>query len=450
MSDIYQEAYLDLITVNTCSQMNLDFEKFIPTKYVMIYGFDYVGKFFYEMLKRNGNKEVVCFCDPTPSEEQYDGLPVYPLSPDDLLKIDEPEASIIVTLSPYYRSPQKEAGILLLREIISEAFWNHSFSPEEEREFNIGKIKSLLFEGNNPFSNICLTGTPYGLLLYLLYIKDPVNTFYFVEGLYPLKDAADTLRSYGAPCLMMTYNEHVPYESVFANNAFATICREHREIPFYGQDTVPSIPQMAGKNFVMYEDGKTSYIGRDKLSTTKGYHVYTFEPDIEKIIFAGLLEVPEEIRYKAEMIDIEKLWNDKSNEEKDLILNVFGFNYSGLNDILSSGRNTILFTQGFSNAQKATEENQIALYRDILSHYDPKKIIIKPHPNDVVNYSEIFKECVVLPAKLPAELLKLCKLPVERVVGADEGSNVFGFFNNVSVDLYSDLLPKHSVESFIL
>lgn len=448
MNDIYQEAYEDLITINSCSQMNLDFEKYIPTKYVMIYGFDYVGKMLYELLKRTGNKEVVCFCDPTPSENEYDGLPVYPLSTDDMLKIDEPEATIIVTLSPYYQSPQKEAGILLLREIISKAFWNQAFSSEEKKEYHIEKIQELLFENQNPFSNICLVGTPYGLLLYLLYIKDPVNTFYFVEGLYPLKDAADTLRSYGAPCLMMTYNEHVPYESIFANNAFSTICREHREIPFYGQDTVPSIPKMAGKNFIMYEDGKTSYIGRDKLNATKGYSVYTFEPNIERILFAGLLEVPEDIRSKAEMIDIEKLWNAKSDKEKDFILNVFGFNYSELNNVLSSGRNTMLFTQGFSNVGKATEENQIALYRDILSHYDQEKVIIKPHPNDVINYSDYFKECVVLPSKLPAELLKLCKLPIERVVGADKGSNVFGFFNNVSVDLYSELMPIYSIESF--
>lgn len=55
-----------------------------------------------------------------------------------------------------------------------------------------------------------------------------------------------------------------------------------------------------------------------------------------------------------------------------------------------------------------TEENRIAMYREIVSMYaDQYKIIIKPHPIDRVDYEKEFPDCLVMPGNFPVEILNI-------------------------------------------
>lgn len=55
-----------------------------------------------------------------------------------------------------------------------------------------------------------------------------------------------------------------------------------------------------------------------------------------------------------------------------------------------------------------TEENRIAMYREIVSQYaDRYKIIIKPHPIDRVDYKKAFPDCLIMPRNFPVEILNI-------------------------------------------
>lgn len=67
---------------------------------------------------------------------------------------------------------------------------------------------------------------------------------------------------------------------------------------------------------------------------------------------------------------------------------------------------TVLFTEHLAHLQLMTLEEQCLLYQLLLDYFfADRKIVIKPHPDDVMYYDVLFPESEVIRTKFPAELL---------------------------------------------
>ena len=84
-------------------------------------------------------------------------------------------------------------------------------------------------------------------------------------------------------------------------------------------------------------------------------------------------------------------------------------------------------------------ENQIQIYRHILSKYSKQQIVIKPHPADCNNYKEIFPEYIILDKIFPMQMIEWCDIEVERYVVMKGSSCEKIFKDKYLVDVYDGI-----------
>lgn len=110
------------------------------------------------------------------------------------------------------------------------------------------------------------------------------------------------------------------------------------------------------------------------------------------------------IKDKVKIIDIKKCWNQLSETQKIEILNIFNIN-TNFNNI--NGKTVLILTQGLSDAQIMSLEEELGIYQYIIKKFKDYTPIIKPHPRDKKNYHELFEGIEILDKSFPIELLNL-------------------------------------------
>lgn len=170
--------------------------------------------------------------------------------------------------------------------------------------------------------------------------------------------------------------------------------------------------------------------------------VFGYDKTVEKIYLTNNLckKVPIGLEKKVEIINLKKLWNKKSEEEKKIILDIFNFNDEILKKV---DENTImLFTQPLSEDNMISEEEKIELYFKILRKYNSQSVIIKPHPREKTDYSKYFSNCYVMKEKYPVEILELVGINIKKSVTIFS-SAVFGLGKDIEIDFYgTEIHPK--------
>lgn len=114
-----------------------------------------------------------------------------------------------------------------------------------------------------------------------------------------------------------------------------------------------------------------------------------------------------DVSSKAEIIDLNALWENLSLEDHLKILKIF--NFSNLENI-----DVLLITQAFSEDNLMDLNEEMRIYSEIVEKYP--NIIIKPHPREVKDYSKIFPDNTVLDKHFPVELLVLMGIKIEKTV----------------------------------
>lgn len=109
------------------------------------------------------------------------------------------------------------------------------------------------------------------------------------------------------------------------------------------------------------------------------------------------------IKDKVKIIDMEKSWNELSENQKTKILNIFNINY----DFTDFNDNVLILTQPLSEANIMTFNDEMDIYYTMIKKFDEYTPLIKPHPRDKKNYREIFKDVEILDKNFPIELLNL-------------------------------------------
>lgn len=109
------------------------------------------------------------------------------------------------------------------------------------------------------------------------------------------------------------------------------------------------------------------------------------------------------IKDKVKIIEMEKNWNNLSENQKTKILNIFNIN----SDFINLNNNVLILTQPLSEDKLMTFNEEIDIYSTMMKKFEDYTPLIKPHPRDKKNYSEIFKGIKILDKNFPIELLNL-------------------------------------------
>ena len=191
------------------------------------------------------------------------------------------------------------------------------------------------------------------------------------------------------------------------------------------------------------EDNKEKYLLLKKLF----FKVFMFEmpiinvfdENVKKIYLTGLAPIPEEIKDKVEIINLKKLWNKKTEEEKEEILDIFGFNNSIIERL--KNKKEVLYTQPLSEDAVITEEEKIEIYTKVIKNYKKETLVIKQHPREKTDYKKIFPDIEILNQSFPAELFNLLGIKFEKAITLFSTAALSN--KNIEVDFYgTEVHPK--------
>lgn len=117
------------------------------------------------------------------------------------------------------------------------------------------------------------------------------------------------------------------------------------------------------------------------------------------------------IKDKVVIFDMHELWEEKTNEEKNKILKIFNVDENNLQNINKDYK--LLLTQPYYENGELTYNEEIEIYKELIGNSE--KLIVKPHPNEEKDYSEIFPNAIIINKEFPIELMELIGISVDNV-----------------------------------
>ena len=138
-------------------------------------------------------------------------------------------------------------------------------------------------------------------------------------------------------------------------------------------EKAPSFKRMIARFF--FGDYYCHPVGTSRLVTA----VYTSSP-YDKPYHKGKEKI---------VMRLEEAWNSFPESKKELILRIFNIDEECMDRFRSC--KVILLTQPYAVDGHMTEEEQMNVYRKIVSHYGEDNVVIKPHPRDKCDYKSFFR-----------------------------------------------------------
>lgn len=294
--------------------------------------------------------------------------------------------------------------------------------------------------GEKGVSRVLVVDTVYTLMLYMLLFSDWRDAC-FILGRSISDDPVNRLMSKNiAGIYRQSFLSSIdPYSDVLRR--FSRHVREN-QIPCYGHDHIdePVSRWFIGENFSVLEDGIGNYSPQNWhriLEDGSRFEVFGFDKRIKTIYLTGKLPIPEQLKDKVIIVNTEELWNKKTPQDQNDILDVFAFPLEKIVGLLQQKKDQIFLTQPLYEERNFTAAQQVEFYKRLLSNYDPARIMIKVHPRDVVDYEKIFSGYCVVKDKFPVEFLKLVGLEnqIDKLISVNT-SCLYGFYDESKIDLY--------------
>lgn len=313
---------------------------------------------------------------------------------------------------------------------------------------------------------LIIENTEYSVLLYLLIEKYNLNDiFIFSRKLSICKNLKKEnlyILNYGNFSESKLYSKNLLlqivryYYDIF--KSYLIICKIRRKLSkdtiIYGNDDL-YISKFFKKNiFYILEDGCLNYEQPPlKINKFKNFIKLTYFKDksfgksdkVKKIYLTGLAPIPKEIAHKVEFVNLKELWNKKTLEEQNEILDIFSFDLNIKEKIKE--RDIILFTQPLSEDSIITEEEKVEIYSKIIKKYPQNRLIIKTHPREKTNYKDIFKEYLILDTPFPFEILNLLDVKFNKAITLFSTA-ALSLGKEVEVDFYGTEVHSKTLEKF--
>lgn len=221
------------------------------------------------------------------------------------------------------------------------------------------------------------------------------------------------------------------------------------DIEVYGQANLNfSFPLYEYEKSYLIEDGVLNYMELgvptynkrkfDKLLKFMGFYVENYNENFGthkniKKVYLTQNEVPEVIKNKTEVIDMKKLWMEKSDDEKNKILEIYN-----IKDVINQIEDnpTLLLTQCISEDNILPLDEEISMYKELIQKQNTQNIIIKTHPRERKNYHTIFPEFPVIDQPFPLEILKCIDLHIKKVITISSNATL-NFADESEIEIYN-------------
>lgn len=319
---------------------------------------------------------------------------------------------------------------------------------------------------------ILIVNTSYSFFLYLLLKKDWKDTYFLFGKMFPKeifqrleKKSRCEYSGYGVLKSLSREGKNKLYQilsyycEIFYWHIYSLWLKlTVKNLEIYGNDSMDIALPFRNSFKYLVEDGTINYIDyqhpirsfkeRIKLflrGTYSEYIPFGKAKNIEKIYLTGIAEIPESIKEKVEIVNLQDLWNKKSKEEQLEILELFGFEDNILEII--KGRDEILLTQPLSEDEIMSEDEKMKIYMDIMKNYDSEKMIIKTHPREKTDYRRYFPKALVLDNVFPFEILLLMGIEFKRAVTIFSTA-ALSIGKDCEIDFYGTKINNKLIEKF--
>lgn len=436
---------------------NVDLNRVFCGKKIFFYGCNSISRLIYESIKEN--VEFLGFIDHgyKMKYDKYKNVPIYSLKTgmDELKNVllENDNTEIVITIMWRYddimldiRNTFSGVNVTTLTEKLLLSEYGMSFYSDNKDIHYLENIGHM----TKSYQEVVSVITPYALLFYLLIKKDFTKSI-FVFNSEVNVIIIDKIRKYGGLCVKPIYNQICNGDALL--DFIKLITFYNRDISFWGQDHVKFVQYFLDNQITVLEDGVNNYFEaaseayKFKLDNGRFYYPFGYDEAVNSIFLTGKLIVPESISNKVKQVNLMDLWQKKSIEDRQILLDIFSVPQEDIERCISEGRSCLLLTQNFSKIGVITQEEQIEMYKDILQNYEHKKVIIKPHPQDYIDYMEFFPECRVLEKSFPIEFVKFLGVNVKKVISV-ASSAIFGFFPDDMIDSYENMIDEYGLYKF--
>ncbi len=425
-------------------------DAFCETKDVIIYGYSIHSRDISLDLKELHN--VLCFIDRNKEGDFFEGIPIYRVSNPivEELVMKHPDVVIIVTPYSYYREICEGLRIKFPNTRVVSLYWVFSQVKRYNSEklygidinsYSKGYLEKFLDNEKSDIKRIIVTGTVYTLLLCMLLLDEWESTLFLVAGPHSRK-MADELHKNEIPVLFEDDYVYINHDINYAIAEYGV----NQNLSVWGHDHTPTNRAFLEMGINVVEDGTGNYYPnrwkefKTVLDSFEFYKTFGEDPLVKSIYLLGYLPIPDIIKEKVRLFDLRECWNNKSEDEKAMIMDIFGFPKDKITEDVKSGHDVLLCTRSFENKDLKKEEI-IDFYKEIIDNYGAEKMLIKPHPRDNLDYENEFPGCRKLDGGFPIQLLSFIDVGI-RKVAVTGISTVAMFFKGDNVDVYDDSMFK--------
>ncbi len=375
-------------------------------KKIVIYGCGALGKeVFWEV---GGKEKVVAFIDRAFSGLFYEGIPCYSLDSDELFSIlNDEHTVVIVTPMTFWKEIYNNIRKQFTKVEIMPVYGLFALAENDLKTKKGELLQKIVNREKTDIKRIGIFATVYSFLLYSLINPDFRKTIFLFSEAFP-KDVLDRM--------------DIESDYVFGGDRFSqdsdrvidianllSIYAEKYQIEIWGQDHILIARTFPKEAFHVIEDGIANYSkNKANLNTTilddgSLYIPMGYDKRTKEVYLTGKLPLPRNVCAPIVKINPKKMWHNTKIEDKKRIFDLFGYPYQKLSEI-DSKNCVILLTEPLIRDHNFTDKEQIDLIKKILHRYEGKRVIIKPHPADRIEYERLFKGCYVLRERFPFEL----------------------------------------------
>ena len=288
--------------------------------------------------------------------------------------------------------------------------------------------------------NICLVTTVYSFFLYLLIKGYNEEDIYIFTAWFP-KEIAKNVKHIQMPPVIFRGKKFADLDSfsgIYKNiigffgyfygylklRILLFIKTFNCDVEVYGHAQTPfSYIFFENENSNIIEDGVSNYSAEitethkinpilDTILHICGIYYlnmsecYGSHKNIKNVYLTQNHENPL-IKDKVKIINIKKLWNNLTNEDKEKFLEIFNVDIGGID---FNKKTALLLTQPLSEPNFMSFEEEINIYNEIIDKFKDYQIIIKPHPRDTKDFEKIFPNMKIIDKSFPVEILTLINI----------------------------------------
>ena len=328
-------------------------------------------------------------------------------------------------------------------------------------DFNIVYFLGVILNNKNlNTKRLCIIDTPYSLFLYFLICgvnKDDI----FVMSNHISKDIRNNINPIYFPYNIF-YSDNSSIKNFFMLFKLRIILyfkTRNCNVEVYGHaHLLFSFPLYEYENSYIIEDGIGNYADLPIFKEFSPLKKFIYEkffgkyfdtiydgfgnhPNIKKIYLTKDSGFSDLIKDKVEFVDLNNLINSLTSDEKAQILKIFN-----ADDILNENipnNSILLLTEAFYESNYLSLDEEIDIYNEMISKYDLKDIVIKPHPSDQKDYTKFFPGVKVIKTRFPMELFGLLGIKFKKILTIHSSAALN--FTDVEIEFYDGEINNEMV-----